>query len=66
MPKLKRSTVIIVVVMEHFIHDWLLLKASRVNAHLNCKEGTALKKGAQAPQTKVTAPKTPQEEAPKA
>ena len=53
-------------ILEHFIWDCPLVKALRVNVHLNCKEGMALKKGSQAPQTKVTAPKTPQEEVPKA
>ena len=52
--------------LEHFIHDCPLVKASGVNAYLNCKEGMALKKGAWAPQLKVTSPKTFQEEAPKA
>ena len=30
---------------EHFIHDCLLVKASRTDPHLNQKEGTVLKKG---------------------
>ena len=50
--------------LEHFICDCLLVKASGVKLHLNSKEGTALKKGAWVPQTKVTMSKTPQEEAP--
>ena len=52
--------------LEHFIHDCPLVKASGVNTHLNCKEGTVPKKGTWSPQTKVTMPKIPQEEAPKA
>ena len=35
---------------EHFIRDCLLVKASRMDSHLNWKEGTAPKKGAWAPQ----------------
>ena len=50
--------------LEHFIHDCPLVKASAAKLHLNSKEGMAPKKGAQTPQTKVTIPKTPQEEAP--
>ena len=49
--------------LEHFICNCPLVKASGANLHLNHKEGMALKKGAQAPQMKVTTPKTPQEEA---
>ena len=52
--------------LEHLIHNCPLVKASRVNMHLNHKEGMALKKGSWAPQMKVITPKTPQEEAPKA
>ena len=52
--------------LEHFICDWPLVKASGANTHLNCNEGMMLKEGAWAPQSKVTMPKTPQEEAPKA
>ena len=52
--------------LEHFIGDCLLVKTLRVNMYLICKEGMALKKGAQAPQTKAITPKAPQEEAPKA
>ena len=51
--------------LEDFIHDCPLVKALGANLHLNCKEGTAPKKGAQAPQTKVATPKAPQEGAPK-
>ena len=51
--------------LEHFICYCSLVKASGVDMHLNCKEGMAPKKGAWAPQMKVTMPKTPQEEAPK-
>ena len=49
---------------EHFIHDCLLVRASRENMQLNHKEGMASKKGAWAPQMKMTMPKNPQEEAP--
>ena len=45
--------------LEHFIHDCPLVKSLRVNVHSNHKEGMAPKKGAWAPQTKATAPKTP-------
>ena len=48
--------------LEHFICDCLLVRTSRENMQLNCKEGMASKKGAQAPQTKMMAPKNPQEE----
>ena len=51
---------------EHFICDCLLVRASRENMQLNCKEGTALKKEAWTPQMKTTTPKNPQEEVPKA
>ena len=51
--------------LEHFICNCPLVKTSRKNMYLNCKEGMAPKKGAQAPQTKVIMPKTPWEEAPK-
>ena len=50
----------------HFIHDCLLVKALRENMQLNCKEAMALKKGPWAPQMKMTMPKNPQEEVPKA
>ena len=52
--------------LEHFIHDCLLVRALRENMQLNCKERMALKKGAQTPQMKITMPKNPQEEVPKA
>ena len=51
---------------EHFIYNCLLVKTLRENMQLNQKEGTALKKGAQTPQMKLTMPKNPQEEVPKA
>ena len=51
---------------EHFIHDCPLVKALKENMQLNCKEGKASKKEAQAPQTKMTMPKNSQEEVPKA
>ena len=44
---------------EHFIHDCPLVRASKENMQLNCKEGTALRKGAQTPQMKMTMPKHP-------
>ena len=47
---------------KHFIHDCPLVRTSRENMQLNCKEGMALRKGAQNPQMKVTTPKNPQEE----
>ena len=43
--------------LEHFIHDCLLVKASRTDSHLNCKEGMAPKKGAQTSQMEATIPK---------
>ena len=52
--------------LEHFFHDCPLVRASRANMQLNQKEGMAPKKGAWVPQMKVTMPKNPQEEAPKA
>ena len=52
--------------LKHFICNYPLVKASGAKMHLNCKEGMVPKKGAQAPQMKVTVPKTPKEEAPKA
>ena len=45
--------------LEHFIHDCPLAKALKADLHLNCKMGTAPKKGAQTPQTKVTIPRVP-------
>ena len=41
----------------HFIHDCSLVKTSRTDSNLNCKEGMVPKKGAQAPQMKATMPK---------
>ena len=52
--------------LDHFIHDCPLVKALRTDSHLNHKEGTAPKEGAQAPQMKATMPMTPLEGAPKA
>ena len=52
--------------LEHFIWDCLLVKASRMDSHLNQKEGTVPKKGAWAQQGKVTTPKAPQDGMPKA
>ena len=52
--------------LDHFICDCPLVKASRMNSHLNHKEGTAPKKGAWAPQMKVTTLMMPPEGAPKA
>ena len=51
---------------KHFIHDCPLVKASRMDPHLNWVEGMAPKKGAQVPQGKVTMPKVPQDGLPKA
>ena len=51
--------------MEHFICDCPSVRASRENMQLNCKEGTASKKGAWAPQTKMMVSKNTQEEVPK-
>ena len=44
---------------KHFIHDCLLVRASKENMQFNCKEGTASRKGAQTPQLKMTMPKNP-------
>ena len=52
--------------LDHFIHDCPLVKASRMNSHLNHKEGMALKKGVWAPQMKVTMPMMLLEGMPKA
>ena len=52
--------------LEHFIHDWPLVKASRTDLHWNEKEGMAPKKGVQAPQGKVTMPKASQDGTPNA
>ena len=51
---------------DHFIHEWLLVKASRMATHLNQKEGMALEKGVQTPQVKTAKSKAPQEGMPKA
>ena len=51
--------------LEHFIWSCLLVVASKTESHLNQKEGTVPKKGAQAPQGKVVTPKVPQDGAPK-
>ena len=51
---------------EHFIRDCPLVKAPRMNLHLNWKEGTAPKKGVQAPQGKVVTLKLLQDGMPKA
>ena len=47
---------------KHFIQDYLLVRASKENMQLNCKEAMALRKGVQTPQMKMTMPKNPQEE----
>ena len=51
---------------DHFIHNCLLVKTLGEIMQLNCKEGMALKKGAQTPLTKATTPKNLQVEVPKA
>ena len=51
---------------EHFICDCPLVRASRENMQLNHKKGMALRKEVQTPQMKITTPKNPQEEVPKA
>ena len=51
---------------EHLICNCLLVKTLRENTQLNCKEGMALKKGAQTPLTKATTLKNLQAEVPKA
>ena len=50
---------------EHFIHNCPLVRASKENMQLNCKEGTALRKGAWTPQMKTTMPKTPRRRFPR-
>ena len=50
---------------EHFICDCPLVKASRMDLHLNWKEGMAPKKGIWAPPGKVTMPKALQDGMPK-
>ena len=49
---------------EHFICNCLLVRASKENTQLNCKEGIASRKGTWTPQMKMTAPKNPHEEVP--
>ena len=44
--------------LEPFICSCPLVRSSRANMQLNCKEGMVPKKGAWTPQTKVTIPKT--------
>ena len=48
--------------LEHFVCNCPLLRDSRENMQLNCREGMASKKGAQAPQMKMATSKNPQEE----
>ena len=50
---------------KHFIHNCLLVRASKDNAQLNHKEGAASRKGVWTPQMKAAMPKNPQEEVPK-
>ena len=51
----------IVVAWDTLSSECPLVKTSRYTAHLNQKEGTAMKKGAQTPQFKMAKPKVPQE-----
>ena len=51
--------------LDHFICDCPVVKASRINSHLNHREGMAPKQGAQTPQMKATTLMTPWEGAPK-
>ena len=51
---------------ELFTCNCLLVTASRKNMQLNHKEGMVLRKGAGTPQMKMTMPKNPQLEVPKA
>ena len=48
---------------EHFIHNCLLMKATRDKKHLNGKEGMAMVKGAWTPPKSANAAKSPQPEA---
>ena len=48
---------------EHFIHNCLLMKTTRDKKQLNGKEGMAMTKGAQSPQTATSTIKSPQKEA---
>ena len=50
----------------HFIRDCPLVKTSRMDVHLNQKEGTAAKKGAHTPQGKAAMLKLPPDRMPKA
>ena len=52
--------------LEHFIHDYPLVKTSQTDSHLNQKEGTAPKKGTQVPPGNVAMLKVPQEGTPNA
>ena len=51
---------------KHFIYNCPLVRASKENMQLNCKEGMASRKGAQTPQMKMTMLKSPEKEVPKA
>ena len=51
---------------KHVICNCLLVRPSRENVQLDCKEGTVSRKGAQTPQMKMTIPKNTQEEVSKA
>ena len=51
---------------DHFIHDCLLVVASRTDSHLNLREGMVPRKGAWAPQGKAITLKVPQDGAPTA
>ena len=48
---------------EHFIHNCLLMKATRVKKQLNGKEGMVMVKGTQTPPKPANATKSPQQEA---
>ena len=52
--------------LKNFICNCPLVKTSRTDSNLNCKEGMVPKKGTQAPQMKATMPMMPPERAPKA
>ena len=51
---------------DHFIRDCALVKSARKELNLDCKEGTAPKKGAQTPLGRATLLKAPQDGMPKA
>ena len=51
---------------EHFIWDCPLMRASKENMQLNCKEGTALRKGTWDPSDENKNVQEPQQEVPKA